>query len=77
MPRKQKQPLRPLTQEERAQLEQIARAWNRAPTPLVWGGARHQRRERARQRRHALGGSGACTLRPVARLSRKGYAHAN
>jgi len=58
-------------------LESTARAWNREPTPFVWGGARQQRRERARQRRHALGGSGACTLRPVARPRRKGYVHVN
>ncbi len=57
-------------------LEATARAWNREPTPFVWGGARHLRRERARQRRHALGDSGACTLSPVARPRRKGYAHA-
>jgi hypothetical protein len=57
-------------------LEATARAWNREPTPFVWGGKRSARRERARQRRHALGGSGACTLRPLARASRKGYAHA-
>lgn len=31
--------------------------WNAAPTPFVWGGKRHERRQRARQRR--LGGSGA------------------
>jgi hypothetical protein len=48
-------------------LEATARAWNQQPTPFVWGGSRHARRERARQRRqvaypalHALGGSGAC-----------------
>lgn len=58
-------------------LEATARAWNREPTPFVWGGPRHLRRERARQRRHALGGSGACTLRPLQRVRRKGYAHAN
>ena len=47
-------------------LESVARAWNRAPTPFVWGGKRKARRDRARQRRrygYALGGSGACTLR--------------
>ncbi len=32
-------------------LEATARAWNRQPTPFVWGGARHARRERARRRR--------------------------
>jgi hypothetical protein len=46
-------------------LEATARAWDRAPTPFVWGGKRKVRRDRARQRRHALGGSGACTLRVV------------
>jgi hypothetical protein len=50
-------------------LEATARAWNRAPTPFLWGGARWQRRQRARDRRlpHALGGSGACTHVVVAR----------
>jgi hypothetical protein len=47
--------------------EAAARGWNRAPTPFVWGGRRRARRERARQRRHALGGSGACTRRPLPR----------
>jgi hypothetical protein len=52
-----------------AWLEATAQAWNRDPTPFVWGGARWRRRQRARARRlpHALGGSGACTHRPVAR----------
>ena len=44
--------------------------WNAAPTPFVWGGKRAQRRQRARQRRHALGGSGALTPRPLARRPR-------
>lgn len=48
-------------------LEAAARGWNRDPTPFVWGGRRHARRERARQRRHALGGSGACTRRSLPR----------
>jgi hypothetical protein len=48
-------------------LEATARAWNRAPTPFVWGGKRAARRARSRQRRHALGGSGACTYRPIRR----------
>jgi hypothetical protein len=43
------------------------RGWNAAPTPFVWGGKRQQRRWRARQRRHALGGSGAVTHRPLPR----------
>ncbi len=46
-------------------LEATADGWNRAPTPFVWGGKRQARRERARQRRHALGGSGACTALPL------------
>ena len=50
-----------------AALEATARGWNREPTPFVWGGKRAARRDRARQRRHALGGSGAQTYRPVRR----------
>jgi transposase len=46
------------------------RGWNRAPTPFEWGGKRRERRQRARARRHALGGSGACTRRPIARRRR-------
>jgi len=46
-------------------LEATADGWNRTPTPFVWGGKRRARRERARQRRHALGGSGACTEVPL------------
>lgn len=42
--------------------------WNAHPTPFVWGGKRSVRRQRCRLRRHALGGSGACTQR---RLSRR------
>jgi DDE superfamily endonuclease len=48
-----------------AWLEAAARGWNRAPTPFEWGGRRQARRQRARQRRHALGGSGACTTWPL------------
>ncbi len=48
-------------------LEAAARGWNREPTPFVWGGKRRARRERARQRRPAVGGSGACTRRPLPR----------
>jgi len=55
-------------------LESTARAWNRAPTPFVWGGKRKERRERAYRRQHGLGGfgslspiggSGACMLKLV------------
>jgi hypothetical protein len=48
-----------------AWLEATAAGWNKAPTPFVWGGKRQARRERARQRRHALGGSGAYAARPL------------
>jgi hypothetical protein len=48
--------------------ETVARHWNTAPTPFVWGGKRQARRHRARQRRlYRLGGSGAYTRRPVRR----------
>jgi hypothetical protein len=48
-------------------LEAAASGWNREPTPFVWGGKRQARRERARQRRHAVGASGAYTRRPLRR----------
>lgn len=48
-----------------AWLEAVAQSWNREPTPFVWGGKRAARRQRRRQRRYALGGSGACTDRPL------------
>lgn len=48
-------------------LEATAARWNRAPTSFHWGGKRYARRLRSRQRRHALGGSGACTRMPVRR----------
>ena len=38
--------------------EAVADHWNAAPTPLRWGGKRHERRRR--QRSHRVGGSGAC-----------------
>ena len=37
------------------------RGWNAAPTPFIWGGKRAERRQRARRRQHALGGSGGYT----------------
>jgi hypothetical protein len=60
-------------------LEATARGWNTHSTPFVWGGKRKARRLRARARRHALGGSGAYTRRPIARRSRRsnGNAHTN
>jgi hypothetical protein len=48
-------------------LAAAVRGWNAAPTPFEWGGKRAARRERARQRRHALGGSGGYTRRPIRR----------
>ncbi len=51
-------------------LEATARSWNRDPTPFEWGGRRQARRERARKRRHALGGSGACSRNPIHRRRR-------
>lgn len=49
-------------------LEATVRGWNREPTPFEWGGRRAARRERSRARRHALGGSGACTQRAIRRV---------
>ena len=57
-----------------AWLEAVARGWNHDPTPFEWGGVRAARRERSRQRRHALGGSGACvrrSFRPKTNLVQK------
>ncbi len=42
-------------------LEQTVAGWNADPTPFVWGGKRHARRERARLRR--LAGSGAAVMK--------------
>jgi hypothetical protein len=50
-----------------ARFGSVARHWNAAPTPFVWGGERAARRRRQRERRHAVGGSGACTRRPIRR----------
>lgn len=52
-------------------LDASVRGWNAAPTPFVWGGKRAARRQRARARRHALGGSGACTRRPLRQSRRR------
>ena len=48
-------------------LAAAVRGWNAAPTPFAWGGKRAARRERAHARRHALGGSGGYTRRPICR----------
>ena len=54
-------------------LAEAVRGWNADPTPVVWGGKRAARRQRARERRHAQGGSGAYTRRPVPRRNRRAY----
>jgi hypothetical protein len=48
-----------------AWLEAMGRGWNAAPTPFEWGGKRAARRQRAWERRHRLGGSGAVTCPPL------------
>jgi hypothetical protein len=57
-----------------ARFDAVVRHWNAAPTPFVWGGKRAARRKRERDRRHAVGGSGACTRRPIRRC-RRCYGH--
>ena len=68
--------------ELREWLAATVRGWNAAPTPFEWGGKRAERRQRARERRHRLGGSGAYTRRPLPRSRSllaysKGCIHAN
>ena len=58
-----------------AWFETVARHWNASPTPFVWGGKRAARRRRQRERRHRLGGSGACTRTPLRRDSEPSYGH--
>lgn len=48
-------------------LAAAVRGWNADPTPFGWRGKRAARRHRARGRRHALGGSGGYTCRPIRR----------
>jgi hypothetical protein len=55
--------------------EAVARHWNADPTPFRWGGKRMERRRRQRERSHRVGGSGACTRRPIRRRSRTPYGH--
>ena len=47
--------------------EQTARGWNEQPTPFVWNGKRRQRRRSDGAPIHRLGGSGACTHKPLKR----------
>jgi DDE superfamily endonuclease len=58
-----------------AWFEAVARHWNADPTPFVWGGKRAARRRGQRERRHRLGGSGACTLAPLRRGLSPSYGH--
>lgn len=51
-------------------LEAATAGWNRDPTPFEWGGKRAARRQRARERRHQQGGSGAYTRRRIPRRTR-------
>jgi len=51
-------------------LTDAVEGWNRHPTPFIWGGKRHARRDRAYARRHRLGGSGATTTYTVPRRIR-------
>jgi len=44
--------------------------WNHHPTPFIWGGKRHARRDRAYARRHRVGGSAATTASVVPRRIR-------
>lgn len=50
-----------------AWLADAVRGWNADPTPFEWGGKRAARRQRARVRRHTLGGSAGYTRRPIRR----------
>jgi hypothetical protein len=50
-----------------AWLEATVVGWNRNPTPFAWGGKRAARRQRARERRHRLGGASGYTRRPIRR----------
>ena len=55
--------------------EAAARHWDATPTPFQWGGKRAARRQRQRERRHRLGGSGACIRTPLRRAPGLGYGH--
>jgi hypothetical protein len=60
-------------QEVMAWLREQVAGWNADPTPFEWGGQRAGRRQRARERRHRLGGTGGYTRRPIARRRRPRY----
>jgi hypothetical protein len=48
-------------------LAATVRGWSADPTPFEWGGKRAARRQRARQRRQALGGAAGYTRCPLRR----------
>ena len=48
-----------------AALEAVVRGWDRDPTPFHWHGKRWERRRRARERRHPVGGARVYTSRPI------------
>jgi hypothetical protein len=52
-------------------LAATVRGWNTAPTPFGWGGQRAERRRRAHQRRHPLGGSLGYTRHVLPRTCRR------
>jgi hypothetical protein len=60
-------------QEVMRRLREQVTGWNADPTPFVWGGKRAARRQRARERRHALGGAAGFTRRPLPRRHRPAY----
>jgi hypothetical protein len=49
-------------------LEAVARGGNAHPTPFIWGGKRALRRQRARERRYILSGSGATSYQLIPNL---------
>ncbi len=58
-----------------AWFQAVAAHGNAAPTPFIWGGRRTARRRRQWERRHWLGGSGACTREPIRRRPSASYGH--
>lgn len=48
-----------------------ARHWNRQPTPFIWAGKRHARRQRAYFSSHSVGASATVTRRPICRRDAK------
>jgi hypothetical protein len=54
--------------------EAAAHGWNDRLTPFGWDGRRAARWGRARKRRHDLGGSRACSRRPIRRRNRRATA---